>query len=66
MTRTLRLVGAVLAGAALATALMIGCHRPGTRMWTTAASLTITIADQIRGGADTINPSTFTRLLGNR
>ncbi|MFB6725976.1 hypothetical protein ACFCV3_37745 [Kribbella sp. NPDC056345] len=48
--RTLQVIGTAVAGAALATALLVGLHRPGARLWTTAASFSLTVAAQLRCG----------------
>ncbi|MFC9692439.1 hypothetical protein ACFTSF_28080 [Kribbella sp. NPDC056951] len=64
--RTLQLIGTALAGAALATALLIGLHRPGARLWTTAASFALTVAAQLRCGDAPVTPTEFDGLLDRR
>lgn len=59
--RALQLIGTVLAGTAFLAALLIGHHQPESRLWKTAASITITLAAQIRGKA--VTPDAVADLL---
>jgi len=59
--RALQLIGTVLAGTAFVAVLLIGHHQPESRLWKTAASITVTVASKIRGKA--ITPDAVAQLL---
>ena len=59
--RILQLAGTMLAGTAFVAVLFIGHHEPESRMWKTAASITVTLAEKIRGKS--ITPAAVVDLL---
>ncbi|TDD60732.1 hypothetical protein E1263_09785 [Kribbella antibiotica] len=59
--RVLQVAGTILAGTAFVAVLFIGHHEPESRIWKTAASVTVTLAEKIRGKS--ITPGAVADLL---